>query len=153
MALVVNGWTLLYHPVFGDRYAALRDEARELKKRLGPEEWRQHPVVKLAAGVRRMVMEVVLQNPLAPAFRLRGDLAAFCRASGLALPPRYRLCWVASPSTHTVIFLYLNDETTLRKEGAKTDPYEVFRGLVRRGEIGPEFASNRAAWERAQRSG
>lgn len=142
---------MLYHPVFGDRYAALRDEARRLKDQLEPEQWRAHPVVKLAAGIRRMVMEVVPQDALAPAFRLRGDLEAFCRASGIALPPRYRLFWVVSPTTRVVIFLYLNDETTLREAGARTDPYQVFARMVRRGQIGPDFESNLAAWQRARR--
>ena len=30
---------------------------------------------------------------------------------------------------------WLNDENTLRKEGATTDPYQVFASMLARGEI------------------
>ena len=48
-----------------------------------------------------------------------------------------------------MIFLYLNDQATLRQEGSRTDPYEVFKRLVARGDIGPDFEANHAAWRRA----
>jgi toxin YhaV len=149
LPLVVNGWTLLYHPVFGDRYRALRDEARRLRSDLAPEDYRRHSLVKLAASVRRLVLEIVPTNPDAPDFRLRGDLGAFRRAKGYGLPLRYRLFWIFSNRARVIIFLFLNDESTLRKEGAKTDPYEVFRELIDHGEIGGDFEANLRAWERS----
>jgi len=146
--LVVNGWTLLYHPLFGRRYAELRNDARRLKRQLPPAAFRQHPLVKLVAAVHRLVTEVVPADPNAPAFRLRGDLARFRWARGHGLPPRYMLFWMFSEEAHSVIFLYLNDESTLRKEGARSDPYEVFRALVQRGEIGGDFEANLRVWRR-----
>ncbi|HEX5415903.1 MAG TPA: type II toxin-antitoxin system YhaV family toxin [Chloroflexota bacterium] len=151
MPLVVNGWTLLYHPVCGDRYRQLRAEARRLKAALSPEEFRRHPRVKLAAHVRRLILEIVPANPDAVEYRLRGDLARFRRAKGHGLPPRYRLFWAFSNQARTIIYLYLNDESTPRKEGSDTDPYEVFRQLLARKEIGPDFATNLRAWEQAHR--
>jgi toxin YhaV len=153
LPLIVNGWTLLYHPVFGNRYAELREEARRLKGRLPEAEYRAHPLVKLGAAVRRLVMETVSADPDHPDFRLSGDLSAFRRAKGHGLPPRYRLFWAFSRQARTVIFLYLNTSETLRKEGAKTDPYEVFRHLVVRGDIGDDFAANLAAWRRSHDEG
>jgi hypothetical protein len=79
--LVVNGWTLLYHPLFGRRYTELRNEARRLKRRLPPAEFRQHPLVKLVAAVHRLVTAIVPPDPNSPEFRLRGNLAKFRRAS------------------------------------------------------------------------
>ncbi len=52
------------------------------------------------------------------------------------------------PWLRVIIFLYLNDEATLRKEGAKSDPYRVFRRMVDRGEIGDDFEANLTLWER-----
>jgi toxin YhaV len=146
--LVVNGWTLLYHPVFGQRYAELRNEARRLKRELPPDAFAAHPLVKLVAAVRRLLVEIVPADPNAPEFWLRGELARFRRARGHGLPPRYRLFWVFSQSTRVVIYLYLNDQATLRKEGSRSDPYEVFKGLVARGQIGADFDTNLAAWRR-----
>ncbi len=150
MALVVNGWTLLYHPVFGDRYAALRDEARRLKPQLPADDYIQHPTVKLAAAVHRLITQIVPTDPDAPEYRLRGALAKSRRAKGHGLPPRYRLFCVFSRQARVIIFLYLNDETTLRKAGARTDPYVSFQRLVARGEIGPDFAANLRAWQRTR---
>lgn len=149
MPLITNGWTLLYHPVCGDRYASLRDEARTLRRELAEAEYTEHPVVKLAAAVHRLITEVVPADPNAPEFRLRGALARFRRAKGHGLPPRYRLFWVFSDRVKTIIFVYLNDEATLHKAGARTDPYAVFRRIVARGEIGADFATNLGAWRRA----
>ena len=94
----------------------------------------------------RLVREVVPADPNAPRFRLTGDLRTFRRAKNLGMPPRYRLFWVFSERHRTIVFLYLNDESTPQKEGASTDPYEVFSRLVARGEIGVDFASNLRAW-------
>lgn len=91
MVLVQNGWKLLYHPVFGDRYAELRERVRVLKKRLGNAEFARHPDVKLVAAVRRAVLEIVPQDPNRPDFWLKDDLAKFRRVKGYGLPDRYRL--------------------------------------------------------------
>ena len=150
MPLVVNGWTLLYHPIFGDRYAALRDQVRALKRELDDASWSRHPTTKLVAGVRKLVLDVIPCDPFAPEYHLRGELKDFYRASGLGLPKRYRLFWVASRQARAVIYLYLNDETTLRKEGARSDPYVQFQAMVRRGDCGSDFEKNLAMWNEAQ---
>lgn len=148
MALVVNGWTVLYHPIFGRRYRELFAEVRRLKATLPEDEYRRHSTVKLAANVRRLIAEVIPSNPDAPAFRLKADLAKFRRAKGHGLPPRFRLFFAFSTAAKTIIYLHLNDATTLRKEGASSDPYDVFRRLLKRGEIGADFAANLKAVEK-----
>ncbi len=147
MATVVNGWTLLYHPVFGERYTALRDEARRLKGRLPPEDYRAHQTVRIFVSVRRLITEVAPTGPNTPEYRLRADLAKYLRAKGKGLPPRYRLFWIFSTTAKAIIYLYLNDVATLRTEGARTDPYVRFRRLIDRGSIGPDFESNLRAWQ------
>lgn len=150
MALVINGWTILYYPpLFGRRFAELREEARRLKKTLPEKDYGEHPKVKLAASINHLVTKVVPLNPDAPEYRLSGDLAAYRRAKGKGLPPRCRLFWIFSSEAKAIVFLYFNDESTLRKEESKADPYVVFRDLVRRGEIGPDFVSNLRVWAEA----
>jgi toxin YhaV len=144
----INGWLVLVRPAFTRRYQALREEARQFQQRLPPDEYVRHPLVKLAAAVQRLVTEIVPSDPKAPEFRLRGELGRFRRAKGRGLPPRYRLFWIFSQQARVIIFLYLNDEETLRKEGAQSDPYEVFKRLLASGEIGADFEANLAAWHR-----
>lgn len=126
MATVINGWRILFHPVFAKRFAALRNEAERLKGSLTDEQYRQHPTAKLLTGVTQLIQQQVPADPNAPDFRLKGDLAKFRRAKGKGLPPRYRLFWVFSSKARVIIFLYLNDEDTLRKEGSPRDPYQIF---------------------------
>lgn len=146
-ALLINGWRILLAPEFAARYAALLAEATRLKAMLPAEAFRQHPAVKLGASVRRLITEIVPADPNAPAFQLTGALAKFRRAKGHGLPPRYRLFWTFSNEARVIIFLYLNDESTLRKEGARSDPYERFKRLIERGAIGASFEQNFAAWQ------
>lgn len=150
MVLEVNGWKLLYHPVFGDRYAQLRARARELKASLPAGEFPTHPDVKLVAAIRRVVLEIIPEDPNRPDFWLGADLAAFRRVKGYGLPDRYRLYYVFSSTARTVIVLYLNDSASLRKDDAKTDPYRVFARLVSSGSLGKDFDANLAQWKKAR---
>jgi toxin YhaV len=50
------------------------------------------------------------------------------------LPQRYRLFFMfASNPLAVLIYTWLNDERTLRKEGSRTDVYEVFKRMLERG--------------------
>jgi hypothetical protein len=52
------------------------------------------------------------------------------------------------------MFLYLNDETTLRTVGGRNDSYQPFQRMLEPGEVGDDFQANHAAWLRTQsRSG
>ncbi|HEY8693224.1 MAG TPA: type II toxin-antitoxin system YhaV family toxin [Chloroflexota bacterium] len=143
MPLVRNGWRIFYHPIFGERYEELRTEVRRLKKELPPEQFIEHRTAKLLKWVHTQITEVVPANPNARDFWLKGELKVFRRAH---LPRRYRLFWVFSERHKVIIFLYLNDESTLRKAGAKTDPYDVFKQMLARGEIGKDYDANVQDW-------
>ncbi len=110
-----------------------------------------HPDVKLLAAVVRLVETIVPADPDHPDFRLVGDLGRFRRAKGRGLPARYRLFWVFSSRARAIVFLYLNDASSLRKAGAKSDPYARFSDLVRRGELGADFDANLETAKRPQR--
>ena len=141
---VASGWTVYFHRIFAERYNQLLVRVAALRRELPPEQYGQHPSVKLLAKITRIIRETVPTKPDAPEVRLKRDLAKFRRIEGLGLPDRYRLFWVFSSKLRTIIFLYVNDETTLRKQGADTDPYEVFKRLISRREIGADFGEN---WE------
>jgi toxin YhaV len=88
-----------------------------------------HPDVKLLSAVVRLIETVVPADPDHPDFRLSGGLGRFRRAKGHGLPSRYRLFWVFSSQARAIVFLYLNDASSLRKARAKSDPYARFSAL------------------------
>ncbi len=145
----INEWLVLLGPEFEQPYEKLRAEVGKLWSELPPEAYRQHTNVKLFAAIRRFILEVAPANPNEADFMLKGDLAKFRRGKGHGIPDRYRIIWAFSSRRKVIIFLYLNDETSLRKAEASTDPYEVFRRLLRRGQIGPDFEANYRAWLQA----
>jgi toxin YhaV len=145
----INGWLVLYGPEFRRSYDELRADVRKHKVQLSPDEYRQHATVKLFAHVGRFVREIVPSNPNAPEFNLSGDLSHFRRGKGHGLPERYRIFWTFTSRHKVIIFLSINDDTTLRKEGSTRDPYEVFRRLLRQGRIGADFQANYQQWREA----
>lgn len=144
---VINGWRVLLHPRCARRYARLLGQAQRLSLTLPAEDFRQHPTVRLAAAVHRLVATIVPADPDAPDFRRGGALAGFRCAAGHGLPAGALLCWTFSPQARAIIFLYLHEGET--GEEGEDDPYARFAALVRGGEIGESFAANLAAWRRA----
>jgi toxin YhaV len=46
----------------------------------------------------------------------------------------------SSKPVRIIVHAWLNDEATLRKEGAKTDVYAVFQRMLARGEVPSDIA-------------
>jgi hypothetical protein len=144
---VINGWRVLLHPLCARRYARLLGQAQRLYLTLPAEDYRQHPTVRLAAAVHRLITAIVPADPDAPVFRRGGALAPFRCAAGDGLPPGAHLCWTFSRQAQAIIFLYLHDGSDVDTE--RDDPYALFKELAEQGEIGDSFASNLAVWLRA----
>lgn len=113
------------------RIEALKEQVKELRARLTEAEYSQHEVVKLAARVRQADQTIIPQDPDRKDYRLSGILRKYRRyKQGLQ---RYRLFFCFSNTPPIILYLYLNDEKHLRKDGDKNDPYAEFQRLVDRG--------------------
>ena len=146
-----HGWTILFTEPFLSSYGDLSANARRLKSELSDVEYAEHPDVKLFLAVRVLTKDVIPSDPHHRDYQLRGELAKFRRTKGRGLPRRYRLFWAFSDQSKVIIFLYLNDADSLRREGGRTDPYFLFAGMVQRGEIGADFEENYRLWRMARR--
>ena len=121
-----------YHELYYRRIQELKSRVRELKEQLGPEEFSRHETVKLAVRIRAAEQEVA-QEPNRPEYLLHDELRKFRRYKrGLG---RYRIIFCFSGKPPIIIFLYLNTSDSLRKEGSRQDPYELFKSMLRRGEV------------------
>jgi toxin YhaV len=135
---IQNGWSLYGHPFFIARLTALIDEVEALAE-ANPEGFHRHPHYTLLECVQHQVETVVPRNPGDAVFSLGNTLGKdhrHWRRAKKALPQRYRLFFqYRSTAPQTIIYAWLNDEMTLRKAGAKTDVYTVFRHMLSSGKI------------------
>lgn len=136
--MIANGWRLYYHRVF----KAALDELESAVGKLAvndPEGYKAHPKTRLLASVYRAVMQLVPANPDAPDFRLGKTLGANnanWRRVKKGMPDRYRLFFrFASNPVKVIVYVWFNDEDTLRKAGSKTDVYETFKRMLTRGVV------------------
>ena len=133
-----NGWQLYYFKAF---QAAL-DELEAVVTQLAakdPAGYKAHPKTKLLASIYRVITQQVPANPDAREFRLGktlGAAATHWRRVKKGMPERYRLFFrFASSPIQIIIYVWFNDENTLRKAGAKTDVYETFKRMLSRGQV------------------
>ena len=138
MPMIANGWGLYYFRIFKAALDELETVVTQLAKD-DPKGYKTHPKVKLLASVYKAITEVVPANPDAPDFRLGKTLGADntnWRRVKKGLPDRYRLFFrFASNPVKVIVYVWFNDEDTLRKAGAKTDVYETFKRMLARGEV------------------
>lgn len=136
--MIANGWQLFYFKLF----KAALDELEQVVTKLAehdPDGYKSHPKTRLLASVYKAIMQVVPANPGHPDFRLGKTLGAEhtnWRRVKKGMPDRYRLFFrFASRPVKLIVYVWFNDEDTLRKAGSKTDVYEVFKRLLSRGQV------------------
>ena len=128
----INGWTILFHPVFEQQRKELVNNVKTLRKRLSKADFVKHPQVKLFKGITVGIEEKIPADPLASYFALRKPLAKYSRLKKMGLPNRYRLSFKVFPQQKVIVILWLGFP---RREGDKNDCYRVFTKLVGRGQF------------------
>lgn len=134
-----NGWQLFYFKVFKAALGELEATVTELARR-DAKGYKAHPKTKLLASVYQAITNQVPANPDATEFRLGKTLKSTTAANThwrrvkKGLPDRYRLFFrFASSPVKLIVYVWFNDEDTLRKAGAKTDVYETFKRMLSKG--------------------
>jgi toxin YhaV len=132
--MLVNRWRLYTYPLFEGQLRGLT-EAVERLSRTQPATYKEHPKSKLLATILRLITETIPRDPAAAQFRqgdtLGPDNRHWFRAK---FHQRYRLFFRFSSKDMIIVYVWINDETTLRKAGGKTDAYAVFGAMLRAGE-------------------
>lgn len=132
--LAVNGWQLFAHPLFLDQLDRLAS-AVERARTKDPRGWRKSANAKLLAALRQLVFETIPQDPTRAESR-QGATLGDARKHWFRAKfgnGRFRLFFRYSTSAKIIIFAWVNDETTLRTYGAKSDAYAVFRKMLDKG--------------------
>ena len=138
MSVIANGWSLYHYRTF----KAALDELEAVVTKLAaddPAGYKTHPKTKLLASVYRAITQLVPVNPDAPDFRLGKTLGSdntHWRRVKKGMPDRYRLFFrFASSPVKVIVYVWFNDEDTLRKAGSKTDVYQAFKRMLARGVV------------------
>lgn len=136
MPMIANGLGLYYFRIFKAALDELEAAVTQLAQD-DPKGYKTHPKTKLLASVYKAIIEVVPGNPDAPEFGLGKTLGADntnWRRVKKGMPDGYRLFFrFASSPVKVIVYVWFNDEDTLRKAGSKTDVYETFRQMLARG--------------------
>ena len=125
-----NGWKLYKHPAFGMVLEKLAQEVGVLSDEVKA----SHPKAKLLKRILEVILTEIPQDPSSSKY-LQGNTIGttyrhWYRAKFLQ---RYRLFFRFDSKHKIIIYAWLNDESTLRKSGSKTDPYTVFRKRLIQG--------------------
>lgn len=135
-------YLLKVHEFYLLKVEDLKAKVSKLKNTLSQTDFLQHELVKFAFRLRKATKQIIPEDPDKPEYRLKGELRKFRRyKQGLA---RYRLIYFFSSQPPIIVYLYINDEKHLRKEGDKNDPYSEFTRLVKRGVFTPDANDARA---------
>ena len=122
-----NGWRFYQHPAFRQPFDRLTQDVGELRARLETAEFEQHPKTKLLARIVKLLLDDIPRDPNAAEYPLGNTLGSAGRHWRRAkFLQRYRLFFRFQTKAKIIVCAWLNDETTLRKTGATTDPYHVF---------------------------
>ncbi len=144
--IVVNGWQLFAHPLFLEQLEKLTAGVERGRVK-DPRGWRQSANAKLLAALRQLVFETIPQDPARSEYRQGGTLGDarkhWFRAKFGA--GRFRLFFRYSTSARIIIFAWVNDETTLRTYGARSDAYAVFRRMLDKGNPPDDWSALLAA--------
>lgn len=129
-----NGWRLFQYPLFERQLKNLTEAVKQLSI-AQPHSYKEHPKTKLLATIHRLITETIPRNPNAPEFRQGGALGPDNRHWFRAkFHQRYRLFFRFSSKDKVIVYVWVNDESTLRKAGATTDAYAVFKSMLEAGD-------------------
>jgi len=135
--MIANGWKLYVHHQFGRQYRLLVEGVSVLAAK-DPVGYQQQPLAKLLSAIQRLIFDAIPRNPNAPEFRQGNTLGAAYRNWFRAkFHQRFRLFYRFSTTEKVIVYTWMNDERTLRKAGAKTDPYHIFREMLEAGDPPP----------------
>ena len=128
-----GGWTILFHDCLVQQLRKL-DEARARAKKHDPENYEANANVKTMAALAKIMLHDVPEDPSRPAYQQGNTLGPEYRHWRRAkFGGRFRLFFRYDSSARIIIFAWVNDEQTLRKQGSKRDPYATFRRMLNAG--------------------
>jgi toxin YhaV len=131
--VVVNGWTVLVHPLFLQEVTALLEKVRRAQRK-DPEGYRSKNSAKRLAAVLDLAFDIIPQDPARPDYRLGTTMGRehthWRRAKFFQ---QYRLFFRYHEAKKILVIAWVNNEDTKRAYESETDAYAVFADMLAGG--------------------
>ena len=136
-----HGWRLFVHPLFQAQLEKLAGRVGKLAS-ADPDGYVSHPAAKMLATINHYVRDAIPRDPNSPEFRQGNTLGAgqSSLVSGQSLHGRYRLFYRFSTGQKIIVYVWVNDEGSLRKSGSGAEPYALFNAMLESGDPPNSFA-------------
>ena len=133
--LIVTGWQVFAHPLLLDQLDKLIATVQAEKKK-HPQTFQSAANTKVLAALNDLIFKTIPNDPSRKEYRHGGTLGEEYRHWFRAKfgNGRFRLFFRYSSSMKVIVFAWVNDETTLRQYGARTDAYAVFGRMLEKGD-------------------
>lgn len=128
-----HGWTLLFHDGIKDQIRNLQKTIDRIKLKR-PNDLETNANYKLYAAISHLVLDVIPKNPNSDRFRQGNTMGTTYRHWRRAkIGRRFRLFFRFDSRSKIIIYAWVNDAHSLRKQGSKSDPYAVFSRMLDQG--------------------
>ncbi len=132
--LVVNGWRIFVWRDFRERWAALRSQVEESRRR-DPAGYRTSSAAKFLSTLRDIVLKEIANNPASEAYRQGRTLGGANRNWQRAkFHQRFRLFFRFSSKHRMIIYAWLNDERSASRDHGRRSRRRRFPGLCGAGD-------------------
>ncbi|MCW5592181.1 MULTISPECIES: type II toxin-antitoxin system YhaV family toxin [Gammaproteobacteria] len=149
-----HGWTLLFHECVVEQLRKLHAAAQRAEQN-DPEGFESNANVKLFRALSQLMLETVPTDPARDEYRQGNTLGPAHRHWRRAkIGRRFRLFFRYDSKAKVIVYAWVNDETTLRSSGSKSDPYAVFEKMLGRGNPPDDWnalvAASRQEWSKLE---
>jgi toxin YhaV len=128
-----HGWTIYMHPLLVSQLNVLADTVEALKAK-HPRDYKNKNDAKRLAAIQALIFDIIPQDPARAEYRQGSTLGVehkhWFRAKFFQ---QYRLFFRYHQTSRVIVFVWVNDDSTLRAYDSKTDAYQVFGRMLKRG--------------------
>jgi len=131
--LEINGWKIYFHPCFLTTFNDMKAEVVRLRN-AHPDTYMSMEATQRFRAVLKVITQIIPADPGAEVFRQGKTMGAVNKQwKRVKFLQQYRLFFRYHSGHKIIILAWVNDESTLRAYGSKTDAYKTFKKMLGNG--------------------
>ncbi len=130
-----NGWDLYQYRFFTEQLNKLTADVETLAQ-TQPKTYKEHGKTKRLTRIKKLMLEEIPSDPGHANWNQGNTLGKEYKHWKRAKfgQNRFRLFFRYDSTRKVIIYVWVNDDKTLRKEGDKNDPYAIFSRSLQKGD-------------------